>query len=105
MVHIQSNLLADCYIFLRPKLFVHTCPHVRIQSIRSEKTHFWFKDSWITYPQLWVVEIHTAHKHQLCHKALRQMPGPGDGHCQVVCDVSMDPTEGRREVSAVGQNE
>lgn len=58
-----------------------------------------------TYPQLWVVEIHTAHKHQLRDEALRQMPGPGDGHRQVVCDVSMYPTEGRREVSAVGQNE
>lgn len=31
MVHIQLNLLYDCYIFLRPKLFVHTCPDVRTQ--------------------------------------------------------------------------
>lgn len=81
MVHIQLNLLYDCYIFLRPELFVHTCRHVRTQGITGKKTHFWFKESWITYPQLWVVEIHTAHKHQLCHKALRQMPGSRDGHC------------------------
>lgn len=30
------------------------------------------------------------------------MPGPVDGHRQVVGDGSMDPTEGRREVSEVG---
>lgn len=65
----------------------------------------WFKESRITYPQLWVAESHTAHKHQLCHKALRQMPGPEDGHCQVVRDVSVYPTEAGWEVSAVGQNE
>lgn len=92
-------------LFLRPELLVHTCPHVRTQAVRSENPHYWFKESWITYPQLGVVEIPTAHKHHLCHKALRQMPGPGDGHCQVVCDVSMYPSEGRWEVSAVGQIE
>lgn len=74
----------------------------RVSGVKNP--HLWSK-SWITYPQLWVVEIHTAPKHQLCHKALSQMPGPGDGHCQVVWDVSMYSTEGRWEVSAVGQNE
>lgn len=70
-------------------------------SVRGSKTHsFPFKKSRITYPQLWLVEIHAAHKQQLSHKALGQTPGPVDGHCQSVCDVSMDPTEGRREVSA-----
>lgn len=34
MGHIQSNVLDDCYIFLRPELFVDRYPHVRKQGVR-----------------------------------------------------------------------